>query len=130
MAAVHAILPSAQAAWPLTSGSSSESAADSAGTAAGSRELPSATATLRKKPRRFVRLIGERRENSTQSAVDIPIQSINDGVANSGRPASAGSRSSAANDTFHGHTSWDVCRHTHFQIPLKSGRLTTRNSKG
>ncbi len=80
------ILPSAQAAWPLTSGSSSDRDLDSTGTAAGSPELPSATATLRKNPRRLARLIGERRENSTHAAVDIPIQSINDGTRTTAEP--------------------------------------------
>jgi hypothetical protein len=51
--------PSAHAACPRTSGSSSFSAMASAGTASGAPQLPSATATLRSRPRRLARLIGE-----------------------------------------------------------------------
>ena len=42
-------------------------------------------------------------------------------------PLSVASRE---NFTFHGHTSWDVCRYTHFEIPLSTGRLTLRESRG
>lgn len=99
------ILPSAQAAWPLISGSSSDSAAASTGTAAGSRELPSETATLRKNPRRLARLIGDLRENSTHSGSDIPIQSINDGDSNHGLALNASSLTGFANLRVNGHTS-------------------------
>jgi hypothetical protein len=40
------------------------------------------------------------------------------------RATIASSVASLENFTFHGHTLWDVCRYTHFEIPLSSGRRT------
>jgi len=67
-------LPSAQAACARTSGSSSPSAAARGAMASMDPLLPSATATLRKNPRRLVRLIGDWAENALQSSTDMVIQ--------------------------------------------------------
>jgi hypothetical protein len=34
------------------------------------------------------------------------------------------SGNSCANFTFHGHTSWEMSRYTHFKIPLSTGART------
>lgn len=44
--------------------------------------------------------------------------------SNPARAAKAGSRNSLPNDAFHGHTSWEVCRHSRFLIQLATGSLT------
>ncbi len=36
---------------------------------------------------------------------------------------------SRANFTFHGHTSWEKCRYTHFEIPLSTGRRTLATAR-
>ena len=50
------------------------------------------------------------------------------GESNPGRAANAGSFSSAANDTFHGHTSWGEWPENRFEIPLSTGRLTLKRT--
>lgn len=70
-AAGVAILPSAQAACPLTIGSSSDSAQVNAGTPPNDPVFPSTTAALRFRPRSFARFIGDPRNAAVYSAVDI-----------------------------------------------------------
>jgi hypothetical protein len=69
------IRPSAHAACPRTSGSSSDSAPASTGTASGEPQLPSATATLRSSPRRLARFTGERLNRAENSSCDSAINS-------------------------------------------------------
>jgi hypothetical protein len=117
------IRPSAHAACPRTSGSSSSSAVTNDGTASGDPQFPSATATLRSSPRRLARLIGEflkRRENSAWS---IAIHSISDGPSSPARVRNASSSAGVANE-FHGHTSWEDCRLPRYVIELETGRRT------
>lgn len=104
-AAGVAILPSAQAAWPLTSGSSSDNAPVSAGTDAGSPALPSATATLRKNPRRLVRLIADPLANTRQSSTDMPIHASREGESNEDRALNASSVTGDENLRLYGQTS-------------------------
>ena len=44
--------------------------------------------------------------------------------ASASRGANAGSPRSRDNRMFHGHTDWEVCRHTRFAIPLSTGHRT------
>lgn len=120
------ILPSAQAACARTSGSGSESAEVSTGTASREPQLPSPTQTLRAKPARPARRIAEPLENESQatSLSAVSSNSINDGDAvpgcdaedpgsgstpNGGSPreraAYAGSEETAENLRVKGHTS-------------------------
>jgi hypothetical protein len=39
------------------------------------------------------------------------------------------SGSSLANLTFHGQTSWEVCRYTHFEVPLATGRGALKRAR-
>src|SRR5690625_2420702 len=68
LASADPTLPSAQAACERTNGSGSESAAESTGTASGDPQLPSPTQTLRAKPARPDRRIGDPLENESQAA--------------------------------------------------------------
>lgn len=95
----------AQAACSRTSGSSSSNALTSVDTASREPRLPSATATLRKKPRRLERLIGEPLENSRHPSGDIPISSTGEGEILSECGASAASESSRENLWLYGQTS-------------------------
>lgn len=115
--------PSAQAACDRTNGSGSESAEANTGTASGDPQLPSATATLRKKPARPARRTGEPRENDSQAASSMAINSTSEGEAvpgcetspangatpNGGSPgpraANAGSAVGFENFRENGHTS-------------------------
>jgi hypothetical protein len=71
--------PSAQAACSRTSGEESASAATSEGTPSGEPQLPNATATLRRKPGRPARRMGDPRENDSQASSSIDMRSIRDG---------------------------------------------------
>jgi hypothetical protein len=117
------ISPNAQAACPRTNGSGSESAAANTGTASEEPQLPSATATLRRKPTRPARLNGEPRENASQPAESMDMRSTSDGAAVPGchpsdgnastpvggspgpREANAGSEVGFENFRGNGHTS-------------------------
>ncbi|MEO8619722.1 MAG: hypothetical protein ABI625_01580 [bacterium] len=96
--------------------------------------LPNATAALRASPRRFARFIGDPLNAAEDSSGDI-VSSSRASVRAS-RPTSA-SRSAngeslgnaCANLTFHGHTSWQICRLTHFEIPLVTGTRTLARTK-
>ena len=56
----------------------SPASAASAGTASGEPQFPSATATLRSSPRRFIRFTAEPLKRRENSSCDIPISSISD----------------------------------------------------
>lgn len=90
--------------------------------------FPSTTAALRFSPRSFARFIGDllkARENSSCAIPSRSRASVRVSLPpNAARGANAGSFSSVANRTFHGHTSWEICRHTCFEIPLTTGRRT------
>ena len=98
-------LPSAQAAWDRTSGSSSPSAAARGATASIDPMLPSATATLRKNPRLLVRLIGDPAENSRHASTDMVIQSSGDDSVNCGLDTNEPEVAGSENLRLYGHTS-------------------------
>lgn len=87
------ISPNAQAACPRTNGSGSESAATNTGAASEEPQLPSATATLRRKPARPARLNGEPRENASHPASSMDMRSTSDGDRVPGCQPSDGSLS-------------------------------------
>jgi len=94
------------------------------------RTLPSTTAALRLSPRSFARFIGEplnaRLHSSCVMARISRASDLASRPASASRSVNAGSRSSLAKRTFHGHTSWDLCRLTRFEIPLGTGARTLR----
>jgi hypothetical protein len=46
------------------------------------------------------------------------------------RAAYPGSAASSLNFTVNGHTSWQICRLTCYELPLRTGRRTTRSRSG
>ena len=96
--------------------------------------LPSTTAALRASPRRFARFIGEPLNAALNSGWSIDSSSRASVrasfVPNASRGANAGSRSSGANLTLNGQTSWEEWRYNHFEIPLATGRRTTAGARG
>ena len=68
LASAEPIMPSAQAACPRTSGSGSDSAGTSTGTASGDPQFPSDTQTLRANPARPARRIADPLENESHAA--------------------------------------------------------------
>jgi hypothetical protein len=86
--------------------------------------VANATATLRKNPRRLVRLIGDPAENSRHASTDMVIQSSGDDSVNCGLEANEPDVAGTENLRFHGHTSWEMCRYDRFEIPLRTGRST------
>jgi len=126
------ILPSAHAACSRTEVSSSDRASESAGTADGSATLPRTIAALRLNPRSLARFIGEPLNaaensdwdvaNSSRASEDAPLPEM------TARGANSGTFSSCANLMLNGHTSWEMCRYTHFEIRLSTGGLTLRKS--
>ena len=119
-AATDAIRPSAQAACARMSQSSSSSACESSETSSFDPVLPSTTAAFRRNPRNLGRFIGDLRKASMYS--DWVIESSDVAscraltLAMKDLAASAVSRSSCANDTFHGHTSWGEWPGNRFEI--------------
>jgi hypothetical protein len=116
--------------------------APSTGTASGKPEFPNATHTLRAKPERLARPIGEPRENDSHAASSSAVSSsaMSDGDAvpgcernaprssctpNGGSPgaraANAGSDVACENRRVKGQTSWELCRLTGYEIPLSCG---------
>jgi hypothetical protein len=103
-------------------------------------QLPSATATLRKKPARPARLNGEPRENASQPDSSMDMRSISDGDAVPGchpsdgngstpaggspgpREANAGSGDGFENFRGNGQTSWEECRLPRYVIRLPRGK--------
>lgn len=124
-AAGEPILPSAQAECARTSGSGSDSTAASAGTSFSEPTLPSTTAELRRRPRSLARFIGEPLNAAEDSGCDMASSSSASEreslPARAGRAANDGSESSRANLWLYGHTSWEMCRYTRFEIPLDTG---------
>jgi hypothetical protein len=108
VAPAETILPSAQAECPRTSGSSSHSACANTGTASGDAQLPKATATFRKKPRRLARLTGEPLKRRANSSCDIDISSTSDASCTPGLGRNAGSDDGTENLRGNGHTSWQM----------------------
>lgn len=100
--------PIAQQACSRTSGSSSESAAASAGTSSGEPTLPSTTAALRFSPRNLARFMGERVNADENSAGDIASSVRARGMAdmpdNTERGKNAGSEASLPNLWLYGQT--------------------------
>ena len=73
------------------------------------------------------RVVSKTNSNSDGSRVgtgdpDVPV----DLAAIAARGVNAGSLSSRANLTFHGHTDWETCRQTRFVILLGTGARTLR----
>lgn len=102
------IRPSAQAACPRTSGSSSSSEAESTGIASGDPQLPSATATLRSSPRRLARLTGDALNRRENSSCDSDISSTSSAPCTPERAQNAGSSVTRENLRLNGHTSWQM----------------------
>jgi hypothetical protein len=147
LASAEPTLPSAQAACARTSGSGSDNARESTGTAAGDHQLPSPTQTLRANPALPERRIAEPRENESHAASSSATSSsaMSDGESvpgcdrdapgsrctpNGGSPgaraASAGSDIAAEKRRVNGHTSWERCRLTGYAIPLNTGLFRRR----
>jgi hypothetical protein len=91
----------------------------------GRAELPSATATLRSNPRRFVRFTAEPLKRRENSSCVIPIHPISDGPSIPSRGMKAGSCAGSANE-FQGQTSWARCPLPRNRIELSGGRHTGR----
>ena len=100
----------------------------SGATAAGSPELPSATATLRTKPRRLARLMKEPAENSRHASGDMVIQSSGEGDTAHDFGTNAGSEAREENFWFYGRTVWEMCRYTPIEVALSTGSRTLRAS--
>lgn len=96
--------------------------------------LPNTTAALRLSSRNFARFIGEPLKAVLNSSCDMASNSR--ASVRASLPTSAalgandGSVSSRANLMFHGHTSWEMYRYTHFEIPLVTGARTLRRTTG
>ena len=120
--------PSAQAACPRTSGSSSDSAESNAGTSLGAPVLPSTTAALRFNPRSFARFIGEPLNAAEYSSRDI--DSNHRAVARESCPSSdfreenASSVRDFENLPLYGQTSW------HTSHPYTISPIASRNPSG
>ncbi len=87
--------------------------------------VPEHHRALHLSPRNFARFIGESLK-ATRNSSDVITRSACAKAraslpASSARDANSGRWFGRANFTFHGHTSWEVWRHTHFEIPLASG---------
>jgi hypothetical protein len=122
---LDAICPSAQAECPRTSGSSSESAADSTGTASAEPQLPSATATLRNSPRRLVRLTGEPLNLRENSSCESDISSTSGVPCTPSLGQNARSEVTVENLRECGQTSCEICRFNTFVVHLTTGRNIT-----
>lgn len=127
-ASADPICPSAHAACALTSGCGSFSPCESTGTADGSPQLPSATATLRAKPSRPARRSAEPRENDSQESSSSAVRnrSTSEGDSVPGCPAEEAAGSTPTGDSpgpraayegsaegvenlmLNGHTSWQM----------------------
>ena len=87
-------------------------------------------AELRFNPRNFARFIGERLNEAENSDCDIAKSSSASALASlpdsAGRDANDGSESSRANLWLYGHTLWEMCRYTHFEIELTTGARTLK----
>ena len=103
-----AILPSAQAACPRISGSSSANASESTGTASDEPQLPKATATFRSNPLRFVRLTGEPLNRCENPSCDSAINSTSLAPCTPSRGQNADSSVTVENLCECGHTSWQM----------------------
>jgi hypothetical protein len=147
LASAEPTLPSAQAACARTNSSGSVSARESTGTASGEPQLPSPTHTLRANPTLPERRIAEPRENASHAASSSAVSSnaISDGERVPGcdldaaassctpngaspgpREANAGSEDGRENLRVYGHTSWELCRLTGYEIPLNTGLFRRR----
>lgn len=92
------------------------------------RVLSSTDTALRFSPASFARFIGDllnAARNASSSIAKISVESVRASFpVITSRASNAGSVASLENFTFQGHTSWDVCRYTHFEIALATGRQT------
>jgi hypothetical protein len=139
--------PSAQAACARTNGSGSERATVSTGPASGDPQLPSPTQTLRANPARPARRIADPLENESHAASSNAASrsSISDGAAvpgceeeepgsgftpNGGSPGARAAYPLSALGSekvrLNGHTSWETCRLTCYEVPLRTGCRTVR----
>ena len=104
--------PNAQAACSRTNADGSPSAAVSTGTASAEPQFPSATHTLRSRPSRYARFIGDprnaTRNPASSTAKSRSASSINDGPSSPSRALYAGSAVTSAKRSFHGHASWQI----------------------
>jgi hypothetical protein len=124
---LDALRPSAHAACPRTSGSAAFRAAASVGTASSEPQFPSATATLRSSPRRFVRFTGEplkRREKSSGviHQLDQP-RAVHPGAGQERLLVRRLSERVRGTDLLGG----EDCPLPRFVIPLATGCRTLRN---
>lgn len=97
--------------------------------------LSSAIAALRLSPRRFARFIGDPLNVALNCSSVMTSSSSASARASFPAIAALGAKgesvgSDRANFTFHGHTSWEACRYTHFEIPLVTGARTLRRTTG
>ena len=93
--------------------------------------FPSTTAALRCRPWSLARFIGEPLNAAENSS--CVIASSSRASVRASRPAIAARgwngesvASGVANRSFHGHTSWEICRLTHFEIALETGARAVR----
>ena len=92
-------------------------------------QLPRMTkSALRLRPRSFARIIADSLNavrNSSSLIARIWVASVRASFpAIIGRASNAGSFAGRANFTFHGQTSWEVCRQNCIAIPLMTGSQT------
>jgi hypothetical protein len=77
--------------------------------------------------------MGEPLKAALNSSCDIssnPRASVNASLpAIAARGANAGTFNSRANRTFHGHTSWEMCRQNRFELPIATGGRSLRKGK-
>jgi len=87
--------------------------------------LSSTANALRFNPRSFARFIGDFLNTTLNCSSSIATTSLANVRASFpatiSRGANATSVASLENFTFHGHTSWEMYRQNHFEIPLSTG---------
>lgn len=81
-------------------------------------------------PDRLARDSGVSPKRDLNSASSIAAKASTAGFTSSARGVNAGSVEARENLTFQGHTSWEVCRQNHFEIPLATGWRTLKKPDG
>jgi len=122
----------AQVACSRTSGEESENAAVRVGTASSEPQLPNATHTLRSNPERPALSTGEsakkRRNPRPDNDKSRSASATNGGPSSSDLAEYAASEEGTENLRVIGHTSWEVCPPSRYEIPLSGGRYKPHNT--
>ena len=95
----------------------------------------STTAAFRCNPRTFARFIGDFRNaalNASWSSARMSAASVTASFPAMNSRARNGESSANAceNFTFHGHTSWEMCRYNRLEVTLDTGRGTLSPQRG